>query len=249
MRTLFFLLVFLNFSTNVFTQVVNIENKRIYDDTAGWSGTLDGSFSAQQTKDFLFNLNFRTLAQYKTKKHFLLLINDFGYSAGGVIYANRGMSHLRYAYRIANSAWKWETYVQTQYNQLLLQRSRTLVGSGLRWKFRDKNDAKFFVGSSFFYEYEEIRPYTEFNSTIRWSNYISWYINRPNYTFTAATYFQKSFDIQNDWRISGQYTFLYKLGKKIDLKMEFSNYYDSKPPQTVRKWVFNSSIGFVLRLG
>lgn len=231
------------------TQVVNIENKRIYDDTAGWSGTVDGSFSAQQTRDLLFSLNFRTLAQYKTRKHFYLLLNDFGYSAGDVVYSNRAMSHFRYAYRIKNSGWKWESYFQIQYNQLLLQKSRTLVGTGLRWKFFDNKTSKFFAGSSLFYEYEEIQTHTEFNNAVRWSNYLSWFINKPTYSFTSATYLQPNVIDWKDWRFSGQYTFLFKLNKKMDFKVEFTNFYDSKPPQTVRKWVFSSTFGFVLRLG
>jgi hypothetical protein len=54
-----FIFLYLNFQ--IAAQVVNIENKRIYDDTLGWSGTVDASFSAQQTRDLLFSLNFRTL--------------------------------------------------------------------------------------------------------------------------------------------------------------------------------------------
>ncbi len=240
---------FLLFHFQIFAQVVNIENKRIYDDTSGWSGTVDASFSAQQTRDLLFSLNFRTLAQYKTRKHFFLLLNDFGYSKGDVVYANRGMSHFRYAYRIKNGPWKWESYFQIQYNQLLLQRNRSLAGTGLRWKIYDNNQIRFFTGSSFFFEYEEIQPYTEFNHGVRWSNYLSWFINKPTYAFTAVTYYQANVQDFKDYRLSGQYTFLFKLKKNLDFKFEFSNNFDSKPPQTVRKWIFSSTFGIVLKLG
>ena len=240
---------FLNLNFQIAAQVVNIENKRIYDDTLGWSGTVDASFSAQQTRDLLFSLNFRTLAQYKTRKHFLLLLNDFGYSKGDVVYANRGMSHLRYAYRIKNGPWKWESYLQVQYNQLLLQRNRSLIGSGLRWKIYDSKAVRLFSGSSFFFEYEEIQPYTEFNHDVRWSNYFSWFINKPTFAFTAVTYYQVNIQNFTDYRVSGQYTFLFKLKKNLDFKCEFSNNFDSKPPQTVRKWIFNSTFGVVLKLG
>lgn len=45
------LIVVLFLSESLFAQVVNIENKRIYDDTSGWSGALDAGFSAVQNKD------------------------------------------------------------------------------------------------------------------------------------------------------------------------------------------------------
>lgn len=233
-----------------FGQVVNIENKRIYDDTSGWSGSVEASFSAQQTKDLLYALNFKHLIQYKTRKHFYLLMSDIRYSGGKIVYTNAGMAHARYAYRIKNGGWKWESYSQVQYNQLLLQRLRTLVGTGLRWKFYDNKDSKFFAGSSVFFEYEEINdvPRDVYNRTFRWSNYISWFINRPNYAFTAATYYQPSLADFKDYRISGQYTYLFKLRKRIDFKFELTGYYDSKPPKTVRDFTFSSTFGIVLRL-
>ncbi len=243
------LLTFLCFHQGM-GQVVNIENKRIYDDTSGWSGTVEASFSAQQTKDLLFALNFKHLIQYKTRKHFYLLMSDIRYSGGRIVYTNSGMAHARYAYRIRNGGWKWESYAQVQYNQLLLQRLRTLVGTGLRWKFYDQNDSKFFVGSSVFFEYEEINaiPKDVYNQTFRWSNYLSWYINRPTYAFTAATYYQPSLANFKDYRLSGQYTYLFKFKKRIDFKFEATGFYDSNPPETVRDFTFSSTFGIVLRL-
>lgn len=231
-------------------QVVNIENKRIYDDTSGWSGTVEASFSAQQTKDLLYSINFKHLIQYKTRKHYYLLMSDLKYSGGRIVYANSGMAHARYAYRINNGPWKWESYSQVQYNQLLLQKLRTLAGTGLRWKFYDKNDSKFFAGSSVFFEYEEIKtsPTDVYNRDFRWSNYLSWFISRPSYAFTAATYYQPSLSDFRDYRISGQYTYLFKFKKRLDFKFELTGFYDSKPPETVRDFTFSSTFGIVLRL-
>lgn len=113
---------------------------------------------------------------------------------------------------------------------------------------RQQSDT-FFSGSSFFFEYEEIQPFTEFNHDVRWSNYLSWFINKPNYAFTAVTYYQANVQDFKDYRISGQYTFFFKLKKNLDFKVEFSNNFDSKPPQTVRNWIFSSTFGIVLKLG
>lgn len=247
--TILIVLFFLSFQ-QALGQVVNIENKRIYDDTSGWSGTVEASFSAQQTKDLLYAINFKHLVQYKTRKHYYLVMSDLRYSGGNIVYANSGMAHARYAYRLNNGPWKWESYSQVQYNQLLLQKLRTLVGSGLRWKFYDKKESKFFAGSSVFFEYEEIQeePNDVFNRTFRWSNYLSWFINRPNYAFTAATYYQPSLTDFNDYRISGQYTYLFKFKKRVDFKFELTGFYDSKPPRNVRDFTFSSTFGIVLRL-
>ena len=234
-----------------FSQVVNIENKRIYDDTAGWSGSLDGGFSAVQNSSLLYSMNFRPKIQYKNRKHYYLMLGDIVYTSGkGQTYANSGMSHFRYAYRIKNSPWKWESYAQVQYNILLNQKIRALAGSGIRWKFYDKNGIRFFVGTSSFYEYEELQTEQVTNDGFRWSNYLSWFIDPgKGWSFSAATYAQPLFSNFRDYRIAGQYTLAFHVLKRLDLKMEYTFFHDSRPPTDIRKTVFTSTAGFHLKLG
>ncbi len=230
-------------------QVVNIENKRIYDDTTGWSGSFDGSVAAMQNRDLLFNFTFRPKVQYKTKKHYYLFLSDLFYSKGTEVYANSGMAHFRYAYRI-KGPWKWETYSQIQYNQLLDQRMRSLLGTGIRLKFFDKNGFKFFAGTSTFFEYEDIQSSTVVNQDFRWSNYVSWFIDpKTNFSFTGATYYQPRWDDFSDYRIMGQYAFLFKLTSRTDFKFEFTTFYDTRPPENIRKWIFSSGVGLKIRIG
>lgn len=245
-----FLLVFGN-SMIVHTQVVNIENKRIYDDTAGWSGSLDAGFSAIQNNKLFYSANFRPKVQYKSRKHYYLLLSDLVYTGGnGQVYANSGMSHFRYAYRLFNSPWKWESYTQVQYNQLLNQKVRSLVGTGIRWKFLDTNNIRCFVGTSTFYEYEELQSDGVINQDLRWSNYLSWFIeSKKGFSFTAATYAQPLWEDLNDIRVAGQYTLGFHILKRLDIRMEYNFFYDSRPPVNVRKMVFSSSAGFRVRLG
>lgn len=240
-----------------FAQVVNIENKRIYDDTAGWSGAMDAGFSAVQNKDLLLNANFRPRVQYKTQKHYYLFLTDWYYSKGADrVYANTGMAHFRYAYRLQGknatkkSPWKWESYTQIQYNQLLDQRLRTLVGTGLRVKALDKKGYRIFAGTSAFFEYEDIQSSTEINQGFRWSNYLSWYFNpKSTFSFTAVTYIQPMFTDFKDYRFMGQYSINFHAFKRTDFRFEVNNYYDSKPAKDVRNWMFNCTFGVHIRLG
>jgi len=253
-----FIIVNIVFSTHLFSQVVNIENRRIYDDTSGFSGAIDAAFSAVKNKDLLLSGSFRPRVQYKSKKHYYLFLTDWVYTKGAnQVYANSGMIHFRYAYRLKSfrdtlkkSPWKCESYAQIQYNQLLDQRLRALTGTGLRVKFYDKKGYRLFAGSSVFYEYEDIRTSGIINEGVRWSNYLSWFIDpKTNFTFSAATYFQPLFTDFNDFRFMGQYALTFHLFKRIDFRFEFTNFYDSRPPEGVRNWVFNSSIGVRIRLG
>lgn len=258
MMKCFFLFCFVFIHFHFFSQVVNIENRRIYDDTSGFSGAIDAAFSAVQNKDLLLSGSFRPRVQFKSKKHYYLFLTDWVYTKGAnQTYANSGMIHFRYAYRlnsfkdtIKKSPWKWESYAQIQYNQLLDQRMRALAGTGLRVKFYDKKGYKFFAGTSAFYEYEDIRTSGIINEDIRWSNYLSWFIDpKTNFTFSAATYYQPLITDFNDFRFMGQYAFTFHLFKRVDFRFEFTNFYDSRPPEGIRNWVFNSSIGVRIRLG
>lgn len=233
------------------SQVVNIENKRIYDDTSGWSGSLDAGFSAIQNDKLFYSLNFRPKVQYKTRKHYYLLLSDLVYTAGEEqVYANSGMSHFRYAYRLFNGPWKWESYAQVQYNQLLNQKIRALTGTGLRWKFLDTAGVRFFAGTSTFYEYEELQTDHVINRGFRWSNYLSWFIDtKKGWSFTGATYAQPLWSDLSDFRIMGQYALGFHVLKRLDIRMEYNFFYDSRPPVNVRKMVFSSSAGFRVRLG
>ncbi len=194
-------------------------------------------------------------------KHLLLLITDVKYTgARKNTYANFGMTHLRYAYRIANSGWKWESYAQIQYNKLLLQKVRTVLGTGLRAKIMDiepKKGAdvnrvmKLFVGSSLFYEYEEIqygfRP-MDFNNDIRWSTYLSSYFNFKIFEFASSSYIQPALGDFRDTRISGDYSVLFRVTNPFSIKLNFSHFYDARPPETVMKNTFSMSAGFVYKL-
>lgn len=250
-------LSFLFISNILLSQVVNIENKRIYDDTAGWSGSIDASFSAFQNKDLLLTGSLRPRVQYKSKRNYVLFLTDWIYSKGSnQVFANSGMVHLRYAYRLGKldsihkGPWKWESYAQVQYNELLDQRVRALAGSGIRWKFIDGKSYKFFVGSSGFFEYEDIQSTSEIIQTVRWSNYLSWYVDpKAGFAFTAATYFQPNIQDFNDYRLLGQYAISFKMFKRLDFRLEYSTFFDSKPPTGVRNWIFSSSVGLRLRLG
>ncbi|MES2587498.1 MAG: DUF481 domain-containing protein [Bacteroidota bacterium] len=240
--------IFFSFIVSInicFSQIVNIENKRIYDDTMGWSGALDASFSFIQNKDILFNLNAKSRIQFKSanRKHYFFLLSDFFYSGGEKVYANSGMGHLRYAYRIKQSGWKWESYAQTQYNQLLNQKLRSLVGTGIRAKIISKEKIKTFVGTSVFYEYEEIQPNNQFNSDFRWSSYLSWFMNFKNLSFSGTSYYQPLISDFSDFRFSGQYSLNTQLTKKLRFKTELNLFYDSNPPENVRTTISSFLVG------
>jgi hypothetical protein len=244
-------------SSRCYGQVVNIENRRIYDDTAGWSGSFDSGFSMVDNKDLLLNASLRPRVQFKNKLHYVLFLTDWSYSKGvDRVYANAGMVHMRYALRMSGknaerkSPWKWESYTQVQYNELLDQRLRALIGTGLRVKARDKNGIRVFAGTSAFFEHEEIQTTGTFIEDVRWSNYLSWFIQpKSTFSFTGTTYYQPVFDDFSDYRFMGQYAMNFSVFKRIDFRFEYNTFFDSKPNIGVSNWLHNASFGVRVKLG
>jgi hypothetical protein len=237
-------------SNTVYSQVVNIENKRIYDDTLGLSGSVESTLSTMKTKDLLLNLAFRPKIQFKTKNHYYLILTDLMYSKGGdKVYSNLGLIHFQYAYRIKGPL-KWESYSQAQYNQLLDQKSRLIIGSGLRLKCFDKNKYKIFTGLSAFFEREEIESSRLIIEDVRLSEYISWYFDpKKHYFFSGVMYIQPMINNFKDIRVMGQYSINFHFTKRTDFKIEFTHFYGSRPAIGVINSTFNSSFGIRTKLG
>ena len=234
------------FSSNLKSQIVNIESNRIHDDSAGWSGTVSGMFSAQKNKDLLLSANLRPKVQFKTKKQTIFLIGDYNFSKGNErVYSNAGMFHLRYARRIKETPLKLEAYSQIQYNQLLDLRYRFLNGAGIRVKFINKENWKFYAGTSTFYERQLFAANNTVVEGVRWSNYLSWYMEPKDYfTFTAATYYQPLWNDFSNYRVSGQYTLSFKITKQFSVKTELNFFHDEKAQPDVPKTIYATTVGF-----
>jgi len=249
-------LLFFCFFRFIDAQVVNIENKRIYDDTSGLSGSIGASFSAVKNQVLLVNASLRPLIQYKTKLHYFLLLGDLGYSRGAnQTFANWGMLHFRYTYRLNflphhayKSPWKWEVYTQVQYNQLLRQKERTIAGMGPRLKVFENKNIRLFVGTSVYFEHEVLLDGI-INNDFRSSTYLSWFMNFNNkVTFSGVSYYQPRLDLLSDSRFLGQYFLAYRLRKNLSIRWEATAYYDSDPALTVNKSAFSTTLGFQLGL-
>jgi hypothetical protein len=254
MRLIF--IQFFIFHYSIFAQVVNIENKRIYDDTVGLSGSIGASFSAVKNQVLLVNTSLRPLIQYKAKMHYFLLLGDLGYSRGdNQTFTNWGMIHFRYMYRLNflphhtyKSPWKWEVYSQIQYNQLLRQRMRYLFGMGLRLKILETKKIRLMAGTSVYYEHEDLLDGI-LNKDFRSSTYFSWFMNFDGkWNFSGASYYQPRLDLWTDSRFLGQYSLSYRLRKNLSLRWDATVYWDSDPALTVNKSAYNTTLGFQLGL-
>ena len=103
-------------------QVVNVESQRLQMDTqrvmAGINFALEYKDNNEET---MLKIESAAILQMKTenrKNNFLFLANYALARATNEVINNVRAFHMRYS-RILSPTWRWENFVQTQYDQLL----------------------------------------------------------------------------------------------------------------------------------
>lgn len=230
-------------------QIVNIEGKRINSDTTGFDGQLEGNFSMNQNNTFLASLNTKAQVQYKWENDLVLLVGDWRFAVGDQQrFLNDGMLHLRYNRKINN--WlRLEAFSQIQYNELLSVRFRFLLGFGPRFKLTGNSEVfKMYLGPMYMLEYEDVKSDDTTHVDSRMSTYLSWTLDPPGpFSFTATTYYQPLLKDWEDFRLSEVYNVKFRVIKRLDFKVDFNFMFDSRPPSTIRKFIFALATGVIFK--
>jgi hypothetical protein len=244
MKKLFFILLLI--SCGVHAQVVNIEQERIKNDTTGITGTGQLSFQYLKEKSEVFNIGAGVHLQHKTNKGLVLFITDYVLSkADGANYANAGIQHLRYNYKINN----WlapEVFTQAQFNEILHLNFRWLLGTGPRFTVVKNKSIKIYTGLSYMYEYEEVVN-AVYHRDHRLSSYLSLsYKLGENASIVNTTYYQPLFSNATDYRISSQTDMKIQFAKHFAFKVGYVYFIDTKPAEDVPRETqnFRNTISF-----
>lgn len=248
-RIILFTLAFsLYFATKA--QIVNVENKRLYSDSLGWSGSVSASFSYAQNKYQFFTSSFMPHAQWRGEKSYVLAFGSSELSKSSTTtFTNSHLAHLRYWHTLKGKS-KWEIFCQIQYNPLINLKLREIIGTGIRLELVNKEKSKVFAGTSYMLEYEDIQPDNIYNLNNRWSNYFSWFLETENnISFSGVTYFQPRIDKFKDFRLSCQASIITKIKKNSQLKFNFNMMYDKEPPQNVRNLILSSNLALAFLIG
>jgi hypothetical protein len=217
-------------------QVVNIERRRISTDTTGWFGSANMSFAGSKTTKSILSLFAGGLLEYKSKsnKDLWLLISEFSLISGDKEkFSNTGFAHLRYNRKL-NETFRWEFFTQIQYNGLTKIDTRALGGTGVRIKLTQFEQAKFYLGIAWMYEYEELLDPVDFNYDNRLSSYFTFSLfPEESVVFTSTTYVQPKFADFSDYRLTNETNLSLGVTKKLHLNVTFKYNYDVAPPEGV----------------
>ncbi len=229
-RLLFVLIFALSGVFSVKAQVMNIEQERISTDTTGWAGTTQLSFQFIKNKAEVWNAGGHLHLQYKTKKSLYLCLTDYILSkSAGSDYANAGIQHFRYNYKITD----WftaEAFTQVQFNRLLNVDFRWLLGGGPRFKVVKTKPFRLYAAALYMYEYEELHDTSLINRDHRLSAYVSLTLKlRSNLSLINTTYFQPKFSNFSDYRLSSQTDLKIGISKHFSFKTTYIYYFDAFP--------------------
>lgn len=92
-------LLFISFQST--SQVLNAESLRKATDTSGFAGSASLDFSIKKDVNEYFGFKSNVHLQYKMHRHLVLVKNDTEFQRiEGNKFANSGVSHLRYNYKV-----------------------------------------------------------------------------------------------------------------------------------------------------
>lgn len=214
---------------------VNIEGLRSLDTmklhaAVGISGMLQTGNVEQQQLGLNGNISF------KIKRSEFIIIARGQYSwANENQFSNDALLHFRNAEKIFSFLFL-ESYLQYNFDRILLIDNRYVAGSGLRLKIFNKTNLNIFIGTSAMYEYEELAlpisdAHPDETSYLRWSNYLSaGFIVNENVAFSTANYFQPRFSKLNDYRVLSDNSLLVKLTEYLQFSVTYHLRYDSIQP-------------------
>ncbi len=247
-------LLLLFFTTSLSAQIVNIEEMRIRgtNDSLRWYGALKGAFHVSKIKDQSLLMHGESQVQYKHHKHiWLLLLNTNLLRAGEQNFVNATFAHLRYNYKLRTPL-SWEVYVQQQTNKLLLIKSRSLGGTGLRQRFfiNKAQNSRLYLGTSYLLEYNQYTEGTTAQYWHRMSNYLTVTLRngRTGAMFQSTTYWQPVIGYIKKARLSTECSLELPIGKHLRFSSDFAWSTDRSLPDAAPFQVYTWQNGVVWRL-
>ena len=212
----------------------------------------------------IFKINFRTLKRTlnaewwnendqcdKSKIKFISARwRSFQYVRGiqsDKVFINKGFVHLRHVHKLNRKVFKWELFVQKEFNDFILLLDRNLIGGGIRttivWnetgvkKSKNYRFIRLYLGNGLMGEKETLDTSPVFETKIiRSTNYLSlrWQ-TAERVAMDIVSYFQFHLSNVNDYRVLFQGSFGFNITKSLVFRASLNLRYDSEPPLDVKK--------------
>ncbi|WP_029035622.1 DUF481 domain-containing protein [Salinimicrobium terrae] len=232
----------------VSAQLVNIESKRMQTDSVRFALNADFSFNHTNNDGIQVNqVDAGLTTQLKSKdlrKIYFLIGNYKLIDSEERNLQNSWFLHGRFNYKFTEVL-RFETFLQGQYNQLLVVEQRNLIGAGLRVKFVEKERFIGYVGNSYMYEVEfsERAGTTHYNH--RNSTYLtlSYTAKSKKYSVANTVYYQPLYRDFDDYRILEQFRLDIPLSSWLKVFTIYNYYFDSQTPLNTKEYTSDLNFG------
>ncbi len=174
---------------------------------------------------------------------------EYGKS-NGVEDTNKLFLHLRYIHTLTdNQDLRYELFMQVQSDDFKQISSRTLIGSGLRYKiFSSVEDGNGYFGLGGFYEniiYKNSATDPD-EDNARLNTYLTYSLDFSQKSkFSTTIYYQPKTNDFSDYIQSSQLELKLHVFKELFLKFKTSWDVDSRPPTGIKKSDFTQTTSFV----
>jgi hypothetical protein len=236
-------------SSAAYSQVVDIESKRIRSAEDGWFGEAALDILLLKDVNTVFASSGKIQLQMKKDRSLLLFLTDFGFiKAGDKKFENNGFQHVRYNYKVTPEFLRWEAFGQAQFNKVRDIKLRGLLGTGPRIKLYDTDAFRLYAASLYMYEYEERQSEPLIERHHRLSSYISFGADIGKADLSATIYYQPLFRDLDDYRIALSTELSFELFKELNFVTKYSLLYDTVPPPGIPNTAYAISQGVELEL-
>ena len=222
---------------SAFTQIVNIENKRLTGNKQGFNGSAELNFNFTMNSKQLLQIGDKIQLGYIKKKHQFLVVTDHSFvKSEGDDFVNRGFQHLRYNYVFKDSGKvSVEAFQQGQFNKIQKINLRFLIGTGMRLNLIDQKNYQLNVGTGLMGEYEELID-VGISKDILSTSYLSFDGQfNESIGLNTISYFQPKIIDYGNYRFSNETSVRFMVNKYLTFKLVYSLTHDSRDIFEVRK--------------
>ena len=188
-------------------------------------------------------------SQYDEKEWLLYLLSSYTYGESkNIKETDNGSLHLRYIHTIEESAYEYEMFAQTEFNQFQKIKERHLLGGNIRRKI-DFAFEKFYLGVGGFYASVSPDKVTSFDlkyETVNFNFYLSFKEQiKSNISLSYIGFYQPNVETFSDYRLYQTLQLQTALSQNLTLSLRLNYEYNNKPYQGIEP----SDVRSVLNLG
>lgn len=235
---------------------VNTESFRKSDLAQGFYQAMNADLSLVAGNSEYMKLNAGFRVDWVLEHHYLFGVVQYQRGLQNEeTFINKGFVHLRDVHKFCR-LFRWEMFVQKEFNDFISLKDRNLIGGGLRTAALSTNlkEAKtqalnFYVGTGLMWEHEKIDTKPVQDTRIwRSTNYISfrWHINKL-VDCNLVSYYQVHLKRVADYRILLESALKFKLTEHLTFTTRFDLRYDNEPPFEIKKYDLEMKNGVLVR--